>query len=123
MAYDELTSNKKMLGGAGHSSLERGEVGSDAIYMEVNKRLLAFFAEEEVAVGVVVHEEVFGERGCSWWRALVFLPGLRTKSENNFLPSFQGAGFFCVRTDVWRGSFAVRARVNYPFQQVKYRGG
>lgn len=31
--------------------------------MEVNKGLLAFFAEEEVAVGVVVHEEVFGEDG------------------------------------------------------------
>ena len=25
--------------------------------------MLAFFAEEEVAVGVVVHEEVFGEDG------------------------------------------------------------
>ena len=31
--------------------------------MEVNKGLLAFFAEEEVAVGVIVHEEVFGEDG------------------------------------------------------------
>jgi hypothetical protein len=31
--------------------------------MEVNKGLLAFFAEEEVAVLVVVHEEVFGEDG------------------------------------------------------------
>ena len=31
--------------------------------MEVNKRLLAFFAEEEVTVLVVVHEEVFGEDG------------------------------------------------------------
>lgn len=31
--------------------------------MEVNKRLLAFFAEEEGAVFVVVHEEVFGEDG------------------------------------------------------------
>ena len=29
--------------------------------MKVNKRLLAFFAEEEGAVGGVVHEEVFGE--------------------------------------------------------------
>ena len=35
------------------------------------------------------------ERGCSWRRAIVFLPDLRTKSEKNFLPSFQGAGFFC----------------------------
>lgn len=31
--------------------------------MEVNKRLLAFFAEEEGAVGGVVHEEIFGEDG------------------------------------------------------------
>ena len=31
--------------------------------MEVNKGLLAFFAEKEVAVFVVVHEEVFGEDG------------------------------------------------------------
>ena len=31
--------------------------------MEVNKRLLAFFAEEEVAVLAIVHEEVFGEDG------------------------------------------------------------
>jgi hypothetical protein len=31
--------------------------------MEVNKGLLAFFAEEEVTVLVVVHEEIFGEDG------------------------------------------------------------
>ena len=31
--------------------------------MEVNKGLLAFLAEEEVAVGGVVHEEVLGEDG------------------------------------------------------------
>ena len=31
--------------------------------MEVNKGLLAFFAEEEVTVLVIVHEEVFGEDG------------------------------------------------------------
>ena len=52
-----------MLGGAGHSALEGGEVGGDAINMEVNKGLLAFFAEEEVTIGVIVHEEVFGEDG------------------------------------------------------------
>ena len=52
-----------MLGGAGHSALEGGEVGDDAINMEVNKGLLAFFAEEEVTIGVIVHEEVFGEDG------------------------------------------------------------
>ena len=39
------------------------EVGTDAIDMEVNKGLLAFFAEEEGALGGVVHEEVFGEDG------------------------------------------------------------
>ena len=48
-----------MLGGAGHSVLEGGEVGGDAIDMEVNKGLLAFWAEVEVAVGRVVHEEIF----------------------------------------------------------------
>ena len=53
----------RMLGGAGHSALEGGKVGGDAIDMEVNKGLLSFGAEEEVAVGVVVHEEVFGEDG------------------------------------------------------------
>ena len=52
-----------MLGGAGHSELEGREVGGDAIDMEVNEGLLAFFAEEEGAVGVVVHEEVLGEDG------------------------------------------------------------
>jgi hypothetical protein len=36
---------------------------NDAIDMEVNERLLTFFAEEEVTVLVVVHEEVFGEDG------------------------------------------------------------
>ena len=41
------------------------KVGNNAIDMEVNKRLLAFFAEEEVTVLVVVHEEVFGEDGGS----------------------------------------------------------
>ena len=39
------------------------KIGNDAIDVEVNKGLLAFFAEEEVAVGGVVHEEVFGEDG------------------------------------------------------------
>ena len=39
------------------------KVENDAINMEVNKGLLAFFAEEEGAVGGVVHEEVFGEDG------------------------------------------------------------
>ena len=52
-----------MLGGAGHSTLEGGEVGGDAIDVKVNEGLLAFGAEKEVAVFVVVHEEVFGEDG------------------------------------------------------------
>ena len=59
----EWTKKRRMLCGAGHSSLEGGEVGGDAGDMKVNKCLLAFFAEEEVAVFVVVHEEVFGEDG------------------------------------------------------------
>ena len=55
----EWTAKVRMLGGAGHSALEGGEVTDDAIDMEVNKGLLAFFAEEEGAVGGVVHEEIF----------------------------------------------------------------
>ncbi len=43
-----------MLGGAGHSALKGREVVGNAIDMEVNKGLLAFFAEEEVAVLVVI---------------------------------------------------------------------
>ena len=39
------------------------KITGDAIDMEVNKGLLAFLAEEEGAVLVVVHEEVFGEDG------------------------------------------------------------
>ena len=50
-----------MLGGAGHLSLEGGEVGGDAVDVEGDNGLLAFWAEEEGAVGVGVHEEVFGE--------------------------------------------------------------
>ena len=52
-----------MLGGAGHLSLEGGEVGGDAGDVEVDDSGLAGFAEEEGAVGVGVHEEVFGEDG------------------------------------------------------------
>lgn len=55
----EWTTKARMLGGAGHSALEGGEVGCDAIDMEVNEGLLAFGAEEEGAVGGVVHEEIF----------------------------------------------------------------
>ncbi len=59
----EWTAKVRMLGGAGHSSLEGREVGGDAVDMEVNEGLLAFWAEEEGAVGGVVHKEVFGEDG------------------------------------------------------------
>ena len=45
-----------MPGGAGHLSLEGGEVGGDAGDVEVNKRLLAFWRHKKVAVGLVVHE-------------------------------------------------------------------
>lgn len=48
--------------------------------MEVNKGLLAFFGEEEGAVGGVAHEYVFGEGGVAAGRSLlvderVFLNG------------------------------------------------
>lgn len=36
-----------MLGKAGHSALEGGEVTDDAINMEVNEGLLAFVAEKD----------------------------------------------------------------------------
>ena len=54
-----MDNKARMLGGAGHSALEGGEVGGDAINMEVSEGLLAFGAEEEGAVGGVVHEEIF----------------------------------------------------------------
>ena len=57
------TREGQMLGGAGHLSLEGGEVGGDAGDVEVDDGLLAFGAEEEGAVGVGVHEEVFGQDG------------------------------------------------------------
>ena len=43
--------------------LQEVKMRNDAINMEINEGLLAFFAEEEGAVGGVVHEEVFGEDG------------------------------------------------------------
>ena len=43
--------------------LQRVKMRNDAINMEVNEGLPAFFAEEDGAVGGVVHEEVFGEDG------------------------------------------------------------
>ena len=52
-----------MLGLAGHFSLVDAEVEVDAGDVEVDEVGLAFFAEEEVAVLVIVHEEVFGEDG------------------------------------------------------------
>ena len=48
--------------------LQRVKMRNDAINMEVNEGLLAFFAEEEGAVGVGVHEEVFGQD--SWGRGM-----------------------------------------------------
>ena len=44
-------------------SLEGGEVGGDAGDVEVDDSGLAGFAEDEGAVGVGVHEEVFREDG------------------------------------------------------------
>ena len=43
--------------------LQRVKMRNDAVDVKVNKGLLAFWAEEEGAVGGVVHEEVFGEDG------------------------------------------------------------
>ena len=43
--------------------LQRVKMRNDAIDVKVNKGLLAFWTEEECAVGGVVHEEVFGEDG------------------------------------------------------------
>ena len=63
----EWTREGQMLGGAGHLLFEGGEVGGDAGDVEVYDGGLAGFAEEEGAVGVGVHEEVFG--------AEAFLPG------------------------------------------------
>ena len=48
-----------MLGLAGHFSLEGGDVGCDTVDVKVDEGLLAFGAEEEGAVGGVVHEEIF----------------------------------------------------------------
>ena len=59
----EWTEKRMMLGLAGHFSSEGGEVGGDAVDVQVDEGLLTFLTQEEVAVGVVVHEEVFGEDG------------------------------------------------------------
>ena len=74
---------RKMLGGAGHSSSEGGEVGGDAVDMEVNKGLLTFFAEEEGAVLVVVHEEIFGEDGGAGGVVVAWFSVPSTTSELN----------------------------------------
>lgn len=47
----------------GRLRLKSIEIIRDAINVKVNEGLLAFGAQEEVAVFVVVHEEVFGEDG------------------------------------------------------------
>ncbi len=64
----EWTRQGQMLGWAGHLLFEGGEVGGDASYMKVDDGGLAFGAEEEGAVGVGVHEEVFGQD--SWGRGM-----------------------------------------------------
>lgn len=50
-----------MLGGAGHFSLVDSEVEVDAGDVEVDEVGLANVAEKVFHVGLVVHEEVFGE--------------------------------------------------------------
>ncbi len=57
------TAKARMLGGAGHSALEGGEVTDDAVDVKVDEGLLALRTQEEVTVLGVVHEEVFGEDG------------------------------------------------------------
>lgn len=52
-----------MLGEAGHFSLVDAEVEVDAGDVEVDEVGLADVAEEVFHVGLVVHEEVFGEDG------------------------------------------------------------
>lgn len=52
-----------MLGGAGHFSLVDAEVEVDTGDVEVDEVCLAYVAEEVFYVGLVVHEEVFGEDG------------------------------------------------------------
>lgn len=59
----EWTEKRRMLGEAGHFSLEGGEVGGDAVDVKVDEGLLTFLTQEEVTILVVVHEEVFGEDG------------------------------------------------------------
>ena len=47
------------------------KITEDAVDMEVNKGLSAFFGEEEGAVGAGVHKEVFGEDGeAAVWRRM-----------------------------------------------------
>ena len=53
----------RMLGWAGHFSLVDAEVEVDAGDVEVDEVGLADVAEEVFYVGLVVHEEVFGEDG------------------------------------------------------------
>ena len=50
-----------MPGRTEHCRLKGGEVGGDAVDMKVDEGLLTFLAQKEVAVLVVVHEEVLGE--------------------------------------------------------------
>lgn len=57
-----------MPGHAGHLGLLGREVGKDSCYVEIRDGLLAFRGEEEVAVGVVVHEEVLRQDG--WCRGM-----------------------------------------------------
>ena len=56
------------------------KVGNDAIYMEVNKGLPAFGAEEEGAVEGVVHEEV-----CSVDSMLQPIPIIAPRVKQNYL--------------------------------------
>ena len=52
-----------MLGGAGHFSSVDAKVEVDACDVEVDEVGLTNVAEEVFHVGLIVHEEVFGEDG------------------------------------------------------------
>ena len=55
-----VDSGGQVLGFAGYLLFMGGEIGADAVDVEGDDGGLAFFGEEEGAVGTRVHEEVFG---------------------------------------------------------------
>ena len=66
---------------AGLFSLEGGEVGGDAVDVQVDEGLLALRTQKEVAVSVVVHEEGFGEDDGATVLELALCLGRRTHNR------------------------------------------